>query len=191
MQETWARRATLDDAGWIVELSRRVQEALAASGSRQVIGPLLLEETVQSIRAETAFLLQTQEKRLGSVLIDPLESARLVQWGLPGEAGPWWYLHSLMLEPEEQGKRLGGAFLEEVKRLMAPRSGTIVLDCWAGNVKLRDFYYRAGFTGRGIFPVKDYEVMVFVSSLAADPSRSSVGPAAINWGSNIVSPMTK
>jgi GNAT superfamily N-acetyltransferase len=170
MKETWARRATRDDASWIVELSTRVQEALTASGSRQLIGPLLLEETVPSIRAGTAFVLQTQEKRLGSVLIDPLKRVRLVQWGLAREGGPWWYLHSLMLEPEEQGKRLGGIFLEEVKRLMAPRTGTIALDCWAGNGKLRDFYQRAGFTGHGIFPVEDYEVMVFVFSLVVSPS---------------------
>lgn len=78
--------------------------------------------------------------------------------------------HSLMLEPDEQGKKLGLVFLEEVKRLMAPLSGTIVLDCWAGNAKLRDFYQRAGFTGHGIFPVKDFEVMVFVFSLAASSS---------------------
>jgi GNAT superfamily N-acetyltransferase len=166
MKETWARRATMDDASWIVDLSRRVQDALTASGSLQLIGPLLLEETVPTIRAGTAFVLQTQDKRLGSVLIDPLDSARLVQWALPTVAGPWWYLHSLMLEPEEQGNRLGVAFLEDVKRLMASRSGAIVLDCWAGNSHLRDFYQRAGFTGHGIFPVKDYEVMVFVFSLA-------------------------
>ena len=123
MKETWACCATLDDASWIVDLSARVQEALTASGSRQLIGPLLLEETVSSIRGGTAFVLQTQEKRLGSVLVEPLEGVRLVQWGLSSEAGPWWYLHSLMLEPEEQGKGLGGVFLEEVKRLMAPRLG--------------------------------------------------------------------
>ena len=79
-----------------------------------------------------------------------------------------------MLEPEQQGKRLGVAFLEEVKRLMAPRSGTIVLDCWAGNGKLRDFYQRAGFTIHGIFPVQDYDVMVFVFSLASSASCDSV-----------------
>ena len=170
MKEPWARRATLDDASWIVDLSTRVQEALTASGSRQLIGPLLLEETLPSIRVGTAFVLQTQEKRLGSVLVEPLERVRLVQWGLPREAGPWWYLHSLMLEPEEQGEGLGGVFLDEVKRLMAPCAGTIVLDCWAGNEKLRDFYQRTGFTGHGIFPVEDYEVMVFVFSLTGSPS---------------------
>ena len=166
MKHVWARRATGDDTSWIVDLSARVQDALTASGSRQQIGPLPLESTQRSILAGNVFVLETTEKRLGSVLVDPLESFRLVEWALPNEAGPWWYLHSLMLEPEEQGRKLGSVFLEEVKRLMAPLSGTIVLDCWAGNTKLRDFYRRAGFTSRGIFPVEDYYVMVFTWSLA-------------------------
>jgi GNAT superfamily N-acetyltransferase len=170
MNETWARRATVDDASWIVDLSARVQDSLTASGSRQQIGPLLLENTEQSILTGNTFVLETREKRLGSVLIDPLKTFQLEQWALHRQPRPLWYLHSLMLEPDEQGKRLGLVFLEEVKRLMAPLSGTIVLDCWAGNAKLRDFYQRAGFTGHGIFPVKDFEVMVFVFSLAASPS---------------------
>jgi hypothetical protein len=53
---------------------------------------------------------------------------------------------------------------------MAPLSATIVLDCWAGNAKLRDFYQRAGFTSHGIFPVQDFEVMVFVFFLAVSSS---------------------
>jgi hypothetical protein len=165
MEERRVRGATLDDARWIVDLSARVQESLTASGSRQQIGPLLLESTERSILVGNAFLLETAERHIGSVLVDPLDNSYLVQWGLHSLAGLLWYLHSLMLEPEEQGKRLGLIFLEDVKQLMAPLSGTIVLDCWAGNAKLRDFYHRAGFTFHGIFPVKDYEVAVFIFSL--------------------------
>lgn len=166
MEKRWVRRATLDDVRWIVDLSTRVQESLTASGSRQQIGTLPLESTESSIRVGNAYVLETAERSLGSVLVDPLKTFHLMAWELHSFAGPWWYLHSLMLEPEEQGKRLGLIFLKEVKRLMAPLSGTIVLDCWAGNAKLRDFYLRAGFTCQGIFPEKDFEVAVFVFSLA-------------------------
>jgi hypothetical protein len=41
----------------------------------------------------------------------------------------------------------------------------VVLDCWAGNGKLRDFYTRAGFRLHGVFPEGDYEVAVFVRDL--------------------------
>jgi GNAT superfamily N-acetyltransferase len=159
------RPATLDDVSWIVGLSARVQAALTASGSLQQIGPLPLEDTKRSILSGHAYLLESAGVGLGSVLIDPLDGTHLEKWQLPGEQGPWWYLHSFMLEPKEQGKGLGLVFLGDVKEQMAALSGAIVLDCWAGNGKLRDFYQRAGFTGHGVFGVKDYEVMVFVCSL--------------------------
>jgi GNAT superfamily N-acetyltransferase len=165
-QKYRVRPAIPDDASWIVGLSARVQAALIASGSLQQIGPLPLEDTKRSILTGHAYLLESASAGLGGVvLIDPLDRAQLEKWQLPVEQGPWWYLHSFMLEPKEQGKGLGLVFLGNVKEQMAALSGAIVLDCWAGNGKLHDFYQRAGFTGHGVFGVKDYEVMVFVCSL--------------------------
>ncbi len=161
MAERRVRRATPDDARWIVGLSERVQAALTESGSLQIIGPLPLESVERSIRTGYPCILETAAKRIGSVLIDPPENSHGEQWGLHALPTPLWYLHALMLEPQEQGKGAGLVFLQGVKRLMAPQGGTIVLDCWAGNAKLRDFYHRNGFTLQGVFPVKDYEVAVF------------------------------
>jgi GNAT superfamily N-acetyltransferase len=162
------RRASKHDAEWIVDLSQRVQEALTASGSLQQIGPLPRATVEASILAETAYLLEASSHRLGSVLVDPVIPTyrhHLIQWRLDTFPGPLWFLHALMLEPEEQGKGLGKVFLDGVKDLVIPHNnGTIVLDCWAGNEKLRDFYLRAGFTFHGEFPVKDFEVAVFVST---------------------------
>src|SRR5215472_10981230 len=92
-----ARRATRDDASWIVDLSRRVQDALTAGGSLQQIGPLLVEATEQSILTGNAFVLETRQKRLGSVLVDPLETSHVEKWALQRQPRPLWYLHKLML----------------------------------------------------------------------------------------------
>ncbi len=167
-QELEVRRATSYDAEWIVDLSARVQEALTAAGSLQQIGPLAIEMVRMSIQGDYAYLLERAGQRVGSVLVDPLDSIYpytsaipIVGRGLQRLSAPLWHLHALMLDPSEQGHGLGLAFLEGVKRLTMPEGGTITLDCWAGNTKLRDFYQRAGFTHRGDFPVKDYEVSVF------------------------------
>jgi hypothetical protein len=71
-----------------------------------------------------------------------------------------------MLEPSEQGKGLGMSFLNGVRDRVVPnRRGTIILDCWAGNHKLRDFYHRADFHLHGIVPTPlGFDVAVFVSS---------------------------
>jgi GNAT superfamily N-acetyltransferase len=161
MEDVQVIRADQSYACWIVDLSARVQEALTAARSLQRIGPLALENVERSLQAGHAYVLKTTKQPLGSVLVDPLDDARFVHWKLHALPGPLWFLHTLMLEPGEQGKGLGLAFLEGVKQLAIPTSGTIVLDCWAGNMKLRDFYRRAGFTLYGIFPEQDFEVAVF------------------------------
>lgn len=166
MQERQVRRADLDEVDWIIELSARVQAALTASGSPQHIGPLPRQSVRESVAARNAYVLETADGRLGSVLVEPLpgDSSSITRWGLPTLPGPCWYLHALMLEPGKQGQRLGLDFLEGVKRLVLPSTGTIILDCWAGNAKLRDFYHRAGFAFHGVFPENDYEVAVFLFS---------------------------
>src|SRR5215471_2163625 len=104
------RQAEQDDIAYIVDLSRRVQEKLTASGSLQQIGPIPRETVVAQINAGTAHIL------------------------------------------------------EGIKAYVASRQpgAIIVLDCWAGNDKLRDFYTRAGFKLHGVFPANGFEVAVFV-----------------------------
>ncbi|KAE9377563.1 hypothetical protein N431DRAFT_434759 [Stipitochalara longipes BDJ] len=84
-----------------------------------------------------------------------------------------WYLHSLMLVPELQGQGLGRVFLRQVLNILeleikisgrgieGVKGGMIILDCWAGNDKLREFYKTVGFKFWGSFPEKDYEIAVF------------------------------
>lgn len=166
MNERRVRPAVLADADWMVDLSGRVQRALTATGSKQQIGPLPLEVVELAIQAGSAYIFETENRQIGSVLVDSVENSLpiIVRWGLDELPGPLWYLHALMLEPEEQGKGLGLSFLEELKRLVIPASGTIILNCWAGNTTLRDFYRRAGFTFHSVQPVEDYEVAIFFLS---------------------------
>src|SRR5690348_5598475 len=131
------RRATLDDARWIVDLSARVQAALTASGSLQQIGPLPLPEVERLSRLGYSCVLELADRRVGSTLLYPIESnhPELVQINLHHLPGPLWNLRALMLEPEEQGRGLGLHFLESIRHLVIPTSGSIILGCWAGNDK--------------------------------------------------------
>lgn len=166
------RRATLDDAHWIVELSARVQAALTASGSLQQIGPLPLPEVERMSRLGNVCVLELDGRGIGSTLLYPIENnhPELVRINLQHMPEPLWNLRALMLDPEEQGKGLGLHFLEGVRRLVIPTAGSILLGCWAGNAKLRDFYRRAGYTFLGVFPENDYEIAAFSLSALASPS---------------------
>ena len=158
------RRAEQVDIAYIVDLSRRVQEKLTASGSLQQIGPIPYEMVEAQVNAGTAHILEGGSKRLGSVFVEPVKVESLGHWKLADPMLKPWFLHKLMLEPGEQGHGLGAHFLEGIKVYVASRQpgGTIVLDCWAGNDKLRDFYTRSGFKLRGVFPANGFEVAVFV-----------------------------
>lgn len=169
------RPATSNNTDYIIDLSSRVQHALTSSGSLQEIGPLSRTVVETSIQGLHAYILETNGLRTGSVLVDPLdgtfsntEEIPYASWGVGNVfPGLFWYLHALMLEPEEQGRELGKGFIEGVLGSMrvAGRSGTVVLDCWAGNAKLRRFYQGIGFRHHGDFPENDYYISVYVITL--------------------------
>ncbi|HEU5378047.1 MAG TPA: hypothetical protein VFV38_21710 [Ktedonobacteraceae bacterium] len=173
MQQKNVRRATPDEARWIVDLSARVQAALSAAGSLQVIGPLPLDRVQSAIEAGYAYLLEVDGRPIGSVLVEPVpdNSPFLDGWQLRALPAPLWFLSKLMLEPGEQSKGFGLDFLAGVKELVTPATGTILLDCWAGSDGLRDFYRRAGFMLHGVFPFKDFEVAIFLYTPLVDRSK--------------------
>jgi len=173
------RRAFEDDAQWIVDLSFRVQKSLTASGSLQEIGPLSLQTVEISTRGGFAYLLEMNGLRIGSVLVEPLDGKysntqkiQYVKWGVNNLPCPLWFLQSLMLEPSEQGKGLGSTFIDGVLRLIKDQGGTIILDCWAGNSKLRTFYELAGFVHHGEFSQNDYEISVYFQTVEKAPSAT-------------------
>lgn len=166
-QSLRVRRAEQGDIAFIVDLSRRVQEKLTASGSLQQIGPIPRETVAAQVNAGTAHIIDGSSGRLGSVFVEPVTVERLpnlARWKLADLTSVPWFLHKLMLEPGEQGHGFGTHFLDGIKAYVASQQpeSTIVLDCWAGNDKLRDFYTRAGFKLHGVFPANGFEVAVFV-----------------------------
>jgi GNAT superfamily N-acetyltransferase len=174
--EYLVRLAVADEAKWVVNLSARVQSALTASRSLQEIGPLPLPMVETSIRGGHLYCLDLIGQPTGSVQVDPLDgifpntrTIDYISWGAKILPGPYLYLHALMIEPTKQGNGLGLVFLEGVLRLMEGQKGTILLDCWAGNTKLRKFYEEAGFTHHGNFLEKDYEISVYVYTLSKCP----------------------
>jgi GNAT superfamily N-acetyltransferase len=124
-----------------------------------------------SIQEDHTYVLQVDQDRVGSVLVDPLDginpntlTIEYNDWALEKLPRPLWYLHGLMIEPAEQRNGMGLIFLEGVLQLMKVEGGTIVLDCWEGNIKLRAFYQKAGFSQKGTFPESDYKIAVYYRS---------------------------
>ncbi|GCE30872.1 hypothetical protein KDA_63560 [Dictyobacter alpinus] len=166
------RLASDRDVAYIVSLIDRVQKQLTASGSLQIIGPLPHALVAEFVAMEAAFVFESPAGLLGSVFVQPAtpESCpNLISWQLTACDLHPWFLQTLALEPEQQGRGLGFHFLSGVRALVAQRDpqANIILDCWAGNTKLRTFYTRAGFTLHGEFIEKDHWLAVFVQSAAS------------------------
>lgn len=179
------RPATVDEVDTIVDLSRRVQERLTASGSLQQFGPLPRETADAYVAAGCALVLARNERDheteplLGGVFIEPerapvaSEIARVfAELALPPARGPRWWLQKLMIAPERQGGGLGHLLLDGVRRhVSAHGGGTVLLDCWAGNAKLRAFYLKDGFSFHGEFREEGrYDVAAFTWTAPATPA---------------------
>lgn len=158
------RPATAAEAAYIVALADRVQAWLVARGSLQQIGPLASDWAAAEVAAGNALLLFDERTPLGSVFVSPLTDDHLP--GVPLTdlcPAPCFFLHKLMLEPQQQRRGLGNLLLDAAKAHAAAVGGSLVLDCWAGNDKLRSFYEAAGFCLLGIYPAEGgaFEVAVF------------------------------
>ena len=133
----------------------------------------------QDIAARAAYVLAEGGTVLGSVFVEAVTARRmpvLARWGLGDSVCPLRYLHTLVIELTMQGRGLGHVLLNGVKAAVAAHDpAAIVLDCWAGNDRLRAFYARDGFHLHGIFAEADYEIAVFV--WRSPPRTSSVSPA--------------
>lgn len=174
------RHAQPDDKDAIIQISQRVQDSLTANGSLQHIGPLDPESTFKAIAGQQCYVLESEQSEdleksvIGCALMRHLEPGYFAftsSFSMESFARPWLYLHSIMLEPNQQGRGIGVSFVSEVVEQMAleqrSNEGTIFLDCWAGNEKLGKFYTGVGFQFAAVVPEEDYEIAVFHRPLYA------------------------
>ncbi|KAF2165075.1 hypothetical protein M409DRAFT_24463 [Zasmidium cellare ATCC 36951] len=181
------RHGRTADQDEIIKLSRRVQDKLTASGSLQQIGPLQQDAVAQAIANQQCYVLERyqssslESKTIGCALSRSLQAGYFLStsdFDMKSFPSPWLYLHSIMLEPEAQGRGIGKSFVAEVVNKIASLHhdcGILFLDCWAGNQTLRRFYAEVGFTFTAVIPEEDYEIAVFYRPLHAMNVPSAVG----------------
>jgi GNAT superfamily N-acetyltransferase len=162
------RPAGAADLAAIVEMSVKVQAALEATGSLQRFGPLEMGVVRRRVRDGAAYVLETADGLgiVGSAFADPVTAETfppLAAWGVEGDSAEVWYVSKVMIEPACQGNAFGQRLMQGVKDAASRHASPVrlVLDCWAGNEKLRMFYTRAGFALQGVFREESYEIAVF------------------------------
>lgn len=175
--ETKVRFAALGDGEAVVDLRNQVQAALTASGSLQELDALNTAKVNAAIARKECFVLQhtngTRTDIIGCAFVRQMVERSHFQFidesiDILKFPKPWPCLHTFMLHPSLQRKGLGLPFLADIVDALSGHpgyaSGTLFLDCWDGNTKLRDFYNRASFDFLGI-AYKGFHVAVFYHSL--------------------------
>ncbi len=113
--------------------------------------------------------METSGQLIGSAFVEPVTPHRFPQiasWNAVPAGHAVLFLYGLVISPDSQGKGLGRILLEGICRqeTFTPPA-VLLLDCWAGNLKLRQFYSDAGFELCVEFPEEGYRVAVFRKEL--------------------------
>jgi RimJ/RimL family protein N-acetyltransferase len=175
------RIARNNETDQLINLSSNVQAALSASGSLQQIGPLNRERVAAAVEDGRCFVLEDQGSNvIGCVFVRPVNGDSYPDNDLDISAfpAPRLFLHWMMLAPEAQGKGFGLQFFRDVMDLLNPQAGSVLLDCWAENDKLRAFYRRAGCQFVAIVPEKNYEIAVFAWVLNGSRDETKNAPVS-------------
>lgn len=164
------RLATPQDIPGIISLSHSVQTALTATGSLQNIGPLSHDNLSSAVGEQCCYVatyVDNSNEILGCAMIRPISSSCLPEtheFRIASFPQPRRYLHSFMFAPEVQGNGYGSVMFGAIVEMLAVggAEGTVFLDCWAGNEKLRSFWEGCGCSFVGVVPEHSWEVAVFV-----------------------------
>jgi ribosomal protein S18 acetylase RimI-like enzyme len=179
------RLALSCDVGDILELGNRVRSVLASHGQEDELAPLVTEKVESAIIQSRVFVCESMGAVVGCAFVKPVEvleqlypesrQAGLVSKISTAGAMPLVYLHSVMVEPTQQGKNIGSRLVVNVCDLARQRysSSTVILDCAATNERLRRFYESLGFCLLDVVPEMTWEIAVFASRpiLNARPVR--------------------
>lgn len=163
------RQAATFEVPILLATAQAVQDKLTHAGSAQQIAGYSARNICERIECSELFVLEVSGSVIGSVFVEPVAPERFPQiaaWNAAPGGCPAWFLYGLVIHPEHQGWKWGQRLLRGVRcqKKLATRA-VLLLDCWAGNVKLRHFYAEAGFVLHGVFPEEDYEIAVFRKAL--------------------------
>lgn len=127
MSNCRTRYAQDTDAEQLIALANEVQAALTNSGSLQQIGPLSRADVEQACKSRYCFLIEESHPGagiLGCAFVMPLSDEAGVshELGVQGLDSishleiPWLYLHTIMLRPSSQGRRIGALLVDDFLR---------------------------------------------------------------------------
>lgn len=148
------RQATKDDFYQILALVNSTAQNIIEKDIFQWSYPCEVDEIEKQITNGEVFLLEDDNKLIGSYSIKPLDE----QYPVHIENG--LYLYRIMIHPFFHGKNMGDHIFKHLRSHYKKRDN-IILDCWDGNDKLKEFYLRNGCTLMGEYIEGTYKISIF------------------------------
>lgn len=162
--EGQVRPAAASESERILKNAQAAQKKLIRAGSEQQISGYSERNVYARIKRSELWALEVSGVVIGSAFVEPATPKRFPQissWNAVPDDYSGWFLYGLVIHPERQGQGWGRALLDGICQKLELTAPSMLLDCWAGNTKLRCFYIDAGFDLHGIFPEAGYEIAVF------------------------------
>lgn len=165
------RRASPSEIPLLLEIAAAAQDKLARAGSAQQIAGYTRQNAGIRVQCGELYALEVSGQLIGSAFVEPVTPTRFPQiasWNAVPAGYAAWFLYGLVIRAAFQGKGFGRVLLGGIchQETFTPPA-VLLLDCWAGSHKLRQFYSEAEFESCGEFPEEDYRIAVFRRGLNA------------------------
>jgi len=151
------RLAVKEDISTILELLNKVTLNLHEKNINQWDYPWESEAIIMDVENRNVYVLTIDNLIVGTFSIKTMDTNMVFPISDIGS----FYLYRIAVLPECQGKDLGVKIVNYACEFSRSSKKSLYLDCWAGNVKLKSFYLKAGFDFCGDFPEEDYMIGVF------------------------------
>ena len=145
-----------DDIYEICQLLKIVSEDLHNRGIKQWMNEWKIHDIREFVLKQNIYVLRFEKK--GEIIgLFSLEENKLLIEQFPESL----YLSKVALLPKYQRKGIGAKMIQKAIEIVHSQGKVVVLDCWNGNQKLKEYYTRLGFKYIMDLPEENYFISVF------------------------------
>ena len=144
------------DINEIFQLLKKVTEDLHKRGIKQWVDEWKIQN-ISDLVLNNNFYVQRLEKNGEIIGIFSLEKNKLLLDQFPKSL----YLSKIALLPKYQKKGIGAKMIQKAIEIVHSQEKIVVLDCWNGNQKLKEYYKKLGFKYIMDLPEENYYISIF------------------------------
>ena len=145
-----------DDIYEICQLLKIVSEDLHNRGIKQWMNEWKIDDIREFVLKQNIYVLRFEKK--GEIIgLFSLEENKLLIEQFPESL----YLSKVALLPKYQRKGIGAKMIQKAIEIVHSQGKVVVLDCWNGNQKLKEYYTKIGFKYIMDLPEDNYFISIF------------------------------